>query len=71
LRNHVNVLLKVLLMEKLCDWKGMWSVAYNALNSELNPIYHLPALLGAHHIVHVSRIRVNPYPAIVDNMVGS
>jgi hypothetical protein len=25
----------------------------------LNPICHLLALLGAHHILHVSRIRVN------------
>jgi hypothetical protein len=30
----------------------------NPLNAELNPICHLPALLGAHHILHVSRIRV-------------
>ena len=29
------------------------------LNTELNPICHLLALLGAHHILHVSRIRVN------------
>jgi len=27
------------------------------LNAELNPICHLPALLGAHHILHFSRIR--------------
>jgi len=32
---------------------------FNSLNAELNPICHLLALLGAHHIVHVSRIRVN------------
>ena len=31
----------------------------NPLNSELNPICHLLALLGAHHILHVSRVRVN------------
>jgi hypothetical protein len=31
---------------------------FNPLNAELNPICHLPALLGAHHILHVSRIRV-------------
>ena len=31
----------------------------NLLNAELNPIYHLLALLGAHRIFHVSRIRVN------------
>jgi len=27
--------------------------------AELNPIYHLLALLRAHHILHVSRVRVN------------
>ena len=31
----------------------------NPLNAELNPICHLLALLGPHHIPHVSRIRVN------------
>ena len=31
----------------------------NPLNAELNPICHLLALSGAHHILHVSRIRVN------------
>jgi len=31
----------------------------NALNADLNPICHLLALLGAHPILHVSRIRVN------------
>jgi len=30
----------------------------NRLNAELNPICHLLALLGAHLILHVSRIRV-------------
>jgi hypothetical protein len=28
------------------------------LNAELNPNYHLLALLGAHRILHVGRIRV-------------
>jgi hypothetical protein len=32
--------------------------AFNPLNAELNPICHLLALLGAHHILHISRIRV-------------
>jgi len=32
--------------------------SFNPLNAELNPICHLLALLGAHHIFHVSRIRV-------------
>jgi len=31
----------------------------NPLKAELNPICHLLALLGAHHFLHVSRIRVN------------
>jgi len=31
----------------------------NPLNAELNPICHLLALLGAHHILHISRIRLN------------
>ena len=32
----------------------------NPSNAQLNPICHLLALLGTHHILHVSRIRVNP-----------
>ena len=32
--------------------------AFNPLNSELNPICHLLALLGANHIFHVSGLRV-------------
>ena len=35
-----------------------WSSAFNPLNAELNPICHLLALLGAHHILHISNIRV-------------
>jgi hypothetical protein len=30
----------------------------NPLNAELNPICHLLALLGAHHILHVGGLRV-------------
>jgi hypothetical protein len=33
--------------------------SFNSLNAELNPICHLLALLGVHHILHISRIRVN------------
>jgi len=32
---------------------------FNPLFAELNPTCHLLALLGAHHILHVRRIRVN------------
>ena len=35
------------------------NLLFNPLNAELNPICHLLALLGAHHILHVTRIRVN------------
>jgi hypothetical protein len=31
----------------------------NPLNAELIPICHLLALLGAHRILHVSRVRVD------------
>ena len=34
------------------------SSVLNPLNAELNPICHLLALLGVHHFLHVSRIRV-------------
>jgi len=34
---------------------------FTPLNTELNPICHLLALLGAHHIFHVSRIRVKEH----------
>jgi hypothetical protein len=32
---------------------------FNPLNTKLNPICHLLALLGAYTILHVSRVRVN------------
>ena len=35
------------------------SVCINPLSGKLNPICHLLALLGAHHFLHVSRVRVN------------
>jgi len=36
-------------------------VIINSLNAELNPTCHFLALLVAHHILHVSSIRVNSY----------
>jgi hypothetical protein len=33
-------------------------ITFNPLNAQINPICHLLALLGAHHILHVNRIRV-------------
>ena len=40
----------------VCKW--LTSDLFNALNTELNPICCLLALLGAHHFLHVSKIRV-------------
>jgi len=37
---------------------NMEKIFLNPLNTELNPICHLHALLGAHHIPHVRRISV-------------
>ena len=37
---------------------GTPGAVINTLNAELNPICYLLALLGAHHFLHVSRIRV-------------
>jgi hypothetical protein len=42
--------------------KGKVVLVFNFLNDELNPICHLLTLLGAHHIFHVGRIRVNQAP---------
>jgi len=35
-----------------------YKITCNPLNAELNPICHWLALIGAHHILHISRIRV-------------
>jgi hypothetical protein len=37
---------------------GLNGKVINPLNAKLNPICHLLVLLGAHHILHISRIRV-------------
>ena len=34
------------------------STDINPFKAELNPISHLLPLLGAHHILHVSRVKV-------------
>ena len=44
-------------MEAL-GWLAQLRHAFNPLNAELNPICCFLALLGAHHFLHVSRIRV-------------
>ena len=50
-------------LEKLLPLVGwfIWIViffTFNPLKPELNPICYLLALLGAHHFLHISRIRV-------------
>ena len=45
-------------LRKLNDLEVRKQYQINPLNAELNPIYHLLALLGAHHIFHFSGIRV-------------
>jgi amino acid permease len=39
--------------------QSVLKVKFNSLNAELNSICHFLALLGAHSIFHVSRIRFN------------
>jgi len=41
-----------------CNWPYFFYYPFNPLNAELNPICYLLALLGAHHFLHVSRIRI-------------
>ena len=43
---------------------------FNPLNANLNPICHLLALVGAHPILHVSRIRVNVHIVTVYENAG-
>ena len=40
------------------DRQRLVLIYVNPLNAELNPLCHFLALLGAHHFLHVSRIRV-------------
>jgi len=46
-------------MSLYCTTLLQHSAMFNPLNAKLNPICHLLALLGAHPILHISRIRVN------------
>ena len=46
-------------MKTCCGSRSRDLLILNPLNAELNPIYHLLTLLGAHHIFHVSGLRVN------------
>ena len=41
------------------EWRKLHNEELNPLNAETNPICHPLALLGAHHILHVSGVKVN------------
>jgi hypothetical protein len=60
-RNYFDKEIKTsILSEEFLCCSSFWkpNLYINPLNAELNPIRHLLALVGARHIVHVSRIRV-------------
>jgi len=62
--SHISHTTNVLLFKFRCNiFIGVRNI--NTLNAELNPICHLLALLGAHLIFHVSRIRVKEMPGSV------
>jgi len=44
--------------QKESPYSSRCLLTFNPLSPELNPICYLLALLGAHHFLHVSRIRV-------------
>ena len=54
--NQINECQFRLCYLRSCTENNLQSV--NHLNAELNPVCHLLALLGAHHIFHVSGLRV-------------
>ena len=55
-----NMFMFMLLCYNFVVYSAAISVSslFNPLNPELNPICYLLALLGTHHFLHVSRIRV-------------
>ena len=55
------------LLKKDFAANGLIRNIVNPLNAELNPICHLLALLGTHHILHVSRVRVNDNAVVWTN----
>jgi hypothetical protein len=43
---------------------------FNPLNAELNPVRHLLALVGARHIVHVSRVKLQECAKVLGGTGG-
>jgi hypothetical protein len=61
-RMHVWIVTKKFI---LClEATGILFLWFNPSNAELNATCHLLALLGAHHILHISRIRVQTCCAV-------
>jgi len=58
LLNTEKLSLSFCMISALCSCNILITLFFNPLNPELNPICYLLALLGAHHFLHVSRIRV-------------
>jgi len=56
----IDILIDLINMQIiLIDLINIQMTLINPLKAEFNHICHLLALLGAHHILHFSRIRVN------------
>ena len=55
---------------KIKPWQVTLPRRFNTLNAELNPIRHLLALIGARHIVHVSRVRVKALTSFDISNIG-
>ena len=63
--NDMNLKIRKRIIVYICETAGLKMTFevetcchINPLKAELNPICHFLALLGTHHILHVSRIRV-------------
>jgi len=57
--DQISPCTSIMLKEKVdILWQWLTEPSINPLKPKLNPICYLLALLGAHHFLHVSRIRV-------------
>jgi hypothetical protein len=70
--NHLSLCSKSTRKKALASYpyqRSWLPLTFNPLNAELNPTCHLVALLGAHPILHISRIKVN-YAAVLAGLVS-
>jgi len=56
--NVFTIIIIIIIIITATNYFNFIDIVINPLNAELNPISHLLALLGAHPILHVSRLRV-------------